>query len=122
MIFNPIDVECPHCGAASGVLCHTPSGSLLQVRGGRDETNFHMRRINAAHDASDYKDETITLVYKLPKKLAHKVRCHTHIWCDTHGDIHETTNDPYGYGTADCDSDDWRRVYIETDNKQEKFL
>ena len=148
---KPIDVKCPHCGAAPGKLCVTPKGSLLVIRHHRDDTNFHVRRIQLALDTLNPKvvaagktlmeldvDVVTTemtrplpeLAYvsfekytkqRLPKKLRYKVRDRHHVWCDHHGAVHPATNDYFDEGSKDCYPLNWRRVYIESDDRTETF-
>ena len=61
------------------------------------------------------------MTYRLPPKLAHVVLASGYVWCDEHGVLHERTRDPYGYGEPDCAVENWRRVYIESNNKRETF-
>lgn len=58
---------------------------------------------------------------KLPKKLKHKVRAREYAWCDAHGAVHPAQRDYYGESYVECDSDNWRRVYIESDDRTETF-
>jgi hypothetical protein len=149
MTLTPIDVACPRCKAQPGELCKTTSGGLLTIRRGNDDTTFHaIRRHTAAKPMTQgerefrqsFEEPRITtemvdrprpeLAYvsfekyarvRLPKKLKYKIRTHSYVWCDEHGSIHEMTTDPFNYGEADCHTINWRRVYIETDDKNEEF-
>jgi hypothetical protein len=58
---------------------------------------------------------------RLPKKLRYKVRDRSHVWCDHHGAVHPANYDYFDEGTRDCRSENWRRVYIESDDKKETF-
>lgn len=34
------------------------------------------------------------------------------VYCLTHGEVHEDSTDPYGYGEADCQAADHRQVRV----------
>ena len=140
---NPAVFEypCERCGAKPGELCTTPAGNLAKMS--------HAVRINLVNPkfvTKSYADqqagvkpwdfdkmEPIMVVNPpgKPKQAAKgkfKVRCHSHVWCDHHGSIHPAEIDYYdesGYrhdGTpTGCNPDNWRRVYIATDDKNEEF-
>lgn len=46
-----------------------------------------------------------------PLAKATKTRVEGYVYCLDHGSIHGDTTDPYGYGTADCQRSEHRRVY-----------
>ena len=128
-------VYCPHCLVKAGVPCRNPDGSL------RDPP--HARRIKAAEvrqtligepmesvvvdgldhppqDMTSY-EEVTTIKIRLPRKLRHRVRAHSYVWCDHHGSVHEAVKDFFDEGVRWCAPEAWRRVYIESDDKSETF-
>ena len=53
-----------------------------------------------------------------------KVRSKNYVWCDYHGEIHEAKTDFYDVGGEDgaaCSKPNWRKVYIESQDKDEEF-
>jgi hypothetical protein len=114
---KPIDVVCPYCGARGGEVCRTPSG--------RDAYNFHSARTNPRLPKDSLVEDVPEPLQisrpRLPKKLKHRVRDRSHVWCDYHGEIHQARDDVYGDDQLYCRPDNWRRVYIETDDKTETF-
>jgi hypothetical protein len=60
-------------------------------------------------------------VRQMSRKLPHHRRSHAYVWCDYHGAIHEARGDVFGDDQLYCHPDQWRRVYIESDDKHEMF-
>lgn len=115
---------CHKCGAEPGKPCRN-------LRTGEPIKNEHAGQRYLTLTGSTIADLTLaaytditTPKTKLPPKLKYKRRDRSHVWCDVHCTIHEAETDPYGEtydGQGACGPDDWRRVYVETDDKQETF-
>ena len=43
------------------------------------------------------------------------------VWCDFHGEIHGSKRDFYEAHEDECSEDNWRPVYIGSDDKEEEF-
>lgn len=57
--------------------------------------------------------------------MRYKRQAEGYVWCDVHGEIHERNRNPYRCEGDECDRDNgkdyWRRVYVETDDRDERF-
>jgi hypothetical protein len=112
---NPIDVVCPHCGAVPGERCFLPNRTPLRT-GNHTTRNHAADQLDAARPARLDISEP-----KLAHKLKHRKRATGWIWCDFHCEVHTVSADVYDEGASDCKPDNWRRVYVETDNENELF-
>ena len=137
---DPMTFTCPLCGVSPGNECVTKSGKSFR-RVGVPGLTHHVARIEAASkpiktktgkvltDADIYAlaDEAERgydishLKHRLPRKLKHRVRCHGYVWCDPHGAVHPAEIDYFDEADRNCDPINWRRVYVETDDKDEAF-
>jgi len=36
----------------------------------------------------------------------------SHVWCDHHCTIHQAETNPYGFPEPECNSTNWRQVYV----------
>jgi len=56
-------------------------------------------------------------------KYRYKRKASGWVWCDYHCEIHERIRDIYntGIGEHECNRNNWRKVYVETDDKEETF-
>lgn len=140
-MINPhvLDYPCTFCGAARGDACFSKSGRAtdphtVRVRNSIGDyqgvvAGIKSPIIDAA--AKEIAEGALSFPPRKPQKVAkgkYKVRCHSHVWCDHHTSLHEATIDVYdesGYrldGTpSECNPDNWRRVYVATDDKDETF-
>lgn len=106
-------VECPKCHAPVGQDCVTPLGRTAKA--------IHSARTNPWLRPQPLIEVLAPPKTRLPKKLRYKVRDRSHVWCDHHGAVHPSQNDYFDEGSKDCYPLNWRRVYIESDDKQETF-
>ena len=112
MTTTPLDIACTHCGADPGEQCYTPTGRNV---------NPHATRLNAAL-VEDHRPAPLNIREpRLPKKLKFRKRATGWIWCDSHCEVHTVSSDVYDEGATECAPKNWRRVYVETDNKDELF-
>lgn len=114
-----LDVTCPYCGAEFGERCHRPDGTPLR-------TGNHVARNRAVQraEAESHRPAPLKIRWGFLPKLKYKVRDRHHIWCDVHGSVHETNTDPFGEGSEGeniCEPKQWRRIYIESDDRNEMF-
>ena len=138
---DPMAVTCPRCKAKPGHKCTTPGGNPtyqthmarqaeaekpIVTKTGKVLTDADIEALadeaEAGYDVTHLKP--LKIRWGLPSKLDHKVRARSYIWCDHHGSIHQTNQDPFGEGYEGedvCAPDQWRRVYIESDDKAETF-
>jgi hypothetical protein len=132
---KPIDVPCPLCGASPGDVCVTKAGREFH-RVGVPGLSTHVARKKwadsfpavwqrAGFDVDTNKVSTTEPLQisrsRLPKKLKHRVRAREYAWCDAHGAVHPAQTDYYEEGHVYCEPSNWRRVYIESDDKTETF-
>ena len=43
------------------------------------------------------------------------------VWCDEHAQLHEATEDLFQEGNERCNEENWRPVYVATDDGNEEF-
>ena len=111
---DPFNVTCPHCGAKPGDPCVTvPRGNVVHP---------HLARHDVAQLTPEPDPKPLKIArLPLPHKLRHRVRAHGYVWCDHHCGIHDASIDSFGEGADECKPINWRRVYIETDDRKETF-
>ena len=138
---DPFSVTCPHCGAKPGDKCTTPSGKTtpephmtrqteadkpIVTKTGKVLTDADIEALadeaEAGYDVSHLRPKPLDIArLPLPHKLRHRVRAHGYVWCDHHCGIHDASIDSFGEGATECKPHNWRRVYVETDDKAETF-
>lgn len=120
---NPLDVTCPYCGALHDRPCKTSKGRKARLH--------HVKRIAIARQAD-------AVPRKGPKRCSicgqfpdvcnryghrrsivrYRVQAKSYVWCDLHSMIHASAN----YSRRDpCSKDDWRKVYVESTDRNETF-
>lgn len=53
--------------------------------------------------------------------MKYKRQAHGYVWCDAHCAVHVAQMDAYDEGDVLCRPENWRRVYVETNDKTEEF-
>lgn len=113
-------VPCTYCNVKPGAICQTPRGKTAR--------EFHASRTVDASVQRFLRINKDEAEDDLPAKGKYQVRAKSHAWCDHHCTIHPAIRDYYdedGYrldgAPTQCNPDNWRRVYVASDDKDETF-